>query len=387
MTTWRWDQGRLEYFMFDNMKTIAISLNSMDGINISQTGIDPLRPVLTADTGLPFAPNNYTVWRNYARVFGCSLLATRAGNNLIVTDLCKKIAEHTIREADEYLSVLVQNFRYPSPVFESYSANEAVVFPFLAVLKYLASVSESNPYPRISVDEVFSNLVGNNCTGLEDTFWYAKLPSTGHVPIGDQKRQVREMLVVLSQFSFLKWFGGHLYFDRSFDLANYLVGLTPLVHNPNADRLSEFMLLGSLEGNKTPAVLITESFEVPLDIVFTEGKRSRVTHLKIERSPLLRKIFFERHPKIQCNMCELIPKEKYPWTENILEIHHLLPLSSGVAVSLTGTSLEDIVSLCPNCHRSVHIYYKTWLDGHMANDFSNKQEAKGIYLEAKKAIA
>lgn len=373
--------------MFDNMKSIAISLNSMDGFNISQAGIDPLRPILTTDTGLPFSPNNYTVWRNYARVFGCSLLATRAGNNLIVTELCKKIAEHAIREADEYLSVLVQNFRYPSPFFESYAANEAIVLPFLAVLKYLSSVSESEPYPRISIEEVFSKIIGNNCTGLEDGFWYANLPSTGHAPVGDQKRQVREMLVVLSQFSFLKWFDGHLYFDKSFDLANYLTTLTPLVHTPKVDRLAEFMQLGRLVGSTAQTNMAIEPFEVPLDFVFTEGKRSRVTHLKIERSPLLRKIFFERHPKIQFNMCELIPKEKYPWTDNILEIHHLLPLSSGVAVSLTGTSLEDIVSLCPNCHRSVHIYYKTWLDGHKANDFSSKQEAKGIYLEAKKAIA
>jgi hypothetical protein len=386
MTTWRWDQGRLEYFMFDNMRAIAKSLNSLDGINISQKGVDPLRPVLTTDTGLPFSPNNYTVWRNYARVFGCSLLATRAGNNLIVTDLCKRIADDSIREPDEYLTSLVQNFRYPSPVFDSYSPKDDVVLPFMAILKFFAAAPLSEPFPKISVEEVFSKIIGNNCTGLEDIPRYSILRHTGNSPIGDQKRQVREMLVVLSQFSFLKWFDKHLYFDRSFNLDTFLQGLTPFIQKPQTDRLAEFLQLGS-ERSMTSTELITSTFELPLDLVFTEGKRLRVTHLKIERSPLLRKLFFAHYPNVQCNMCDLLPRQKYPWTDNILEIHHLLPLSSGVAVSLTGTSLEDIVSLCPNCHRSVHAYYKTWLDNQQANDFNSKQEAKAVYLEAKKAVA
>ncbi len=386
MTTWRWDQGRLEYFMFDNMKSIARSLASLDGIDISQAGLDPLRPVLSADTGMPFSPNHYSVWRNYARVFGCSLLATKAGNNLMVSELCQNIANNAIREPDEYLSVLIQKFRYPSPVFESYSSKEAVVLPFFAILKYLAAKSQNDLYTNISVEDVFSLIIGNNCTGLEDIAWYSTLQNTGHQPEGDQKRQVREMLVVLSQFSFLKWIDKRLYFDRSFDLPEYLQSLNPYIQTPQADRLQEFLQLGAMSGI-TSSNYLAQGFEALIDIVFTEGKRSRVTHLKIERSPLLRKIYFERNPVVQCNMCELFPQVMYPWTDNILEIHHLLPLSSGVAVTLVGTSLEDIVSLCPNCHRSVHVFYKSWLEQMQVNDFRSKHEAKEIYLEAKKAIA
>ncbi|MCF8244698.1 MAG: HNH endonuclease [Saprospiraceae bacterium] len=194
------------------------------------------------------------------------------------------------------------------------------------------------------------------------------------------------MLVVLSQFSFLKWLDKKLYFDKSFDLQEYLKKLQPYILPPQNDRLQEFLNLGAMPNVSLSSPLF-ESLETPIDIVFTEGKRSRVTHLKIERSPLLRKIYFERNPVVQCNMCELLPQVMYPWTDNILEIHHLLPLSSGIAVTLSGTSLEDIVSLCPNCHRSVHVFYKSWLEQMQVNDFKSKHEAREIYLEAKKAIA
>lgn len=386
MNLWRWDQGRLEYFLFDNLQAIASCLSGLDGIELNPKDIDPLRPVLESDTGLQFSPSHYRVWRNYARVFGCSLLATRAGKHLLVSDICRKIADGTIRDVDEYLTLLVQRFRFPSPVFESYSASEQVVFPFITLLKYLYSKSKDNAYPNVTVDEVFSVVIGNGCTGLESREFYSKLKSTGLKPGGDQERQVREMMSVLSQFSFLKWANKKLYLDTSFDLQGFLSALQPYSLTPVLDRVEEFVKLTSWE-SAPKLTMPGREFETPVDLVFTEGKRSRITHLKIERSPLLRKIFFEQRPRIQCDMCELEPRKRYPWTDNLLEIHHLLPLSSGIAVTLTGTSFNDIVPLCPNCHRSVHIYYKIWLNGQQKLDFTGKSEARIVYKEAKQNIS
>ena len=136
---------------------------------------------------------------------------------------------------------------------------------------------------------------------------------------------------------------------------------------------------------------ITKPFEVQSrelvsDDLFTEGKRTRVTHIKIERSPLLRKIYFETYPTTTCDMCKSDTKKRYPWTDNLLEIHHVLPLSSALAVTSAGTSLHDIVPLCPNCHRSVHLYYKTWLNTQVVNDFQNRNEALNVYAQAKSKI-
>ena len=250
------------------------------------------------------------------------------------------------------------------------------------MLKYLLAKAENDPFPTVSTEEVFSKIIGNACTGLEPTGYYRSLKATGIQPQGDQERQVREMLLVVSQFSFLKWANKNLYLDTTFDLQRFLTEIDLSLMPPVLNRAEEFAQMTLLTSVSKPLVL-GQSFETPIDLVFTEGQRTRTTHLKIERSPLLRRIFFKHLRTIQCDMCELLPRVKYPWTDNLLEIHHLLPLSSGIALLSSGTSLNDIVPLCPNCHRSIHVYYKTWLNANQVNDFSNKVEAREVYKEAK----
>jgi len=382
---WRWDQGRLEYFIFENLKAIASCLVEVEGIEVNPQGIDPLRTLLEEKTGLPFLPTNYRVWRNYGRVFGCSLLAIKTGKHLFVSEIGRRLADGSIRDVDEYLTILIQRFRFPSPIFDSYDSKEPVIYPFVALLKYLLVKAENDPFPTISTEEVFSKIIGNACNGLESDTFYRSLKSTGVQPKGDQVRQVREMMLVVSQFSFLKWANKILYLDATFDLQQFLADVDLSLTPPVLDRAEEFAEMTRLTSIPSP-LFSGQNFETPIDVLFTEGQRSRITHLKIERSPLLRKMFFKQPRTIQCDMCELLPRVKYPWTDNLLEIHHLLPLSSGIALLNSGTSLNDIVPLCPNCHRSIHVYYKIWLNGNQVNDFSNKVEAREVYKEAKLKI-
>jgi predicted HNH restriction endonuclease len=106
-------------------------------------------------------------------------------------------------------------------------------------------------------------------------------------------------------------------------------------------------------------------------------------HLKIERSTNLRKFFFANQTVYICDACNTNPKHIYPWTTNILEIHHLLPLSSSIMINSKGTSIDDVVALCPNCHKSIHEYYKQWLKSKNQEDFSSKQQALLVYNESK----
>lgn len=71
----------------------------------------------------------------------------------------------------------------------------------------------------------------------------------------------------------------------------------------------------------------------------------------------------------------------------MLDIHHLLPLSSSIAITTKGTSLSDIVGLCPSCHRSIHIYYTKWLKRAGQDDFRSKAEAMEVYLSAARELA
>ena len=380
---WRWDQGRLDYFRFDNVVRIAETLSQMEGV-VLNVGEDPLRAPLVEHTGLGFKPDHYRVWRNYARVFRCSLLATDVGHRLAVTPLCRKLADPSSGVTpDEYLDFVFSHFTLPFPAFDDYNAAVPPAYPFAALVKFAASRGSSG----VSLDEVFSFVIGNNCMGTEDMSWYQRLSPTGGSPHGDEERQVREMLAFMGQSSFMKWFDGRLYLDSS-DMAAILKATAPVVrHERKSLPEEEFFAIAETGGDayfrKLDIDLNDRGFPAE---TFREGGRTFRTHGKLERSPLVRKRFFELHPAAVCDACRLDVKRRYPWTENILELHHLLPLSSTILVGGTTTSLDDMVPLCPNCHKSIHIYYRQKLKDWGVDDFGSRKMAADVYRLAKGEI-
>jgi len=388
---WRWDQGRLTYFRFENLKEICESLVDIEGINVGGVGDSILRECLTSQTGLPFAPATYTVWRNYARVFACALVATQLDGNLRVTDIGRKLAgvDSTEIDVDEYLSFWIPRFYLPSPAFQDYTPFDSRVFPLCAVLKYLLANFLEYGEAEIDLSQVFSLIIGNRCDGTEPLEHYQTLRPVNRSPIRDEGRQVREMLIFASQMSWLKWYGGALRVDilpgdlQSIEDLRSVV--EPLQNHRSPTQQQEILALGRITTEIIKPVALTTR-EIPEDVLFTEGKRVRVTHLRIERSPQLRRLFFSKSSLPICDMCTCDTRYRYPWTDNLLEIHHLLPLSSAITITGEGTSLEDVVGLCPNCHRSVHVYYKRWFEINSVNDFFSKEEARGVYQSAKEAI-
>ena len=385
---WRWDQGRLAYFSFDVLKKICKVLVDLEGINIGSVGDPILREALTSETGLPFSPATYTVWRNYARVFACSLVATQLDGNLVATDIGRKLSgiDSDEIDVDEYLSFWIPRFYLPSPAFKDYTSSNHSIFPLCAILKYLLANFLEYGEAEIDLTELFSLIVGNGCNGTEPLEYYRTLMPTNRSATGDERRQVREMLIFSSQMSCLKWYSGSLKFDMDFQSIDNLRNiLEPIQNNRNTTRQQEIISLGTI-GNETTTPLVFNTRKTPEDIIFTEGRRVRTTHLRTERSPQLRQLFFCRNSRPICDMCNCDTHDRYPWTDRLLEVHHLLPLSSAITITGQGTSLEDVVGLCPNCHRSVHIYYKQWLESNCVNDFFSREEAREVYQLAKDAI-
>lgn len=186
----RWDQGRLDYYRFDNILRMATVLAEMDGVALN-VGNDPLRKPLVERTGLGFKPDHYRVWRNYARVFRCSLLATDVSHRLAVTALCRKLADPASGVTpDEYLNFVFSRFALPFPAFDDYNASIPPAYPFSAIVKFAAVRGNTG----VSLQDAFSYVVGNDCMGIEDLSWYQRLAPTGRKPQGDEERQVREML-------------------------------------------------------------------------------------------------------------------------------------------------------------------------------------------------
>lgn len=387
---WRWDQGRLLYFQFDVLRKIAKTLVKFDNADVTQCEAI-FRDTLEKATDMPFLPTHYPIKRNYSRVFQCSFLASFIGKKLVVTDICKDLASDNgaQKSVDDYLFNYIPRFRFPFPAFGNYNSTEPRVYPFCAIIKFLLSRVESGDEPKVSLDDIFRFIISNHCTGFEGIDFYKNLSPKGYGYTDTERRQLREMIIFISQLSILKVYDGYLYLDAIDENARNEVltkFLKPESRLPKADRIEEFYEMTSISQK-----IVIPTFEVftsdPTDIEFIEGDKKRVEHFRVERSGLLRKYYRQINPVPHCRACGTDMNVRYPWTEYLLEIHHLLPLSSTVAITGKGTSLADIVGLCPSCHRAVHMYYRQWLKANDQSDFISKQEAHDVFMQATREIA
>lgn len=90
-----------------------------------------------------------------------------------------------------------------------------------------------------------------------------------------------------------------------------------------------------------------------IDFLFREGSVTYKTHLSRERN-LLAVNFVKANRSSKCNICNLEFREKYG--EHYIEAHHINPISNyNKEYTL---DVNDLVLLCPNCHKAVHIYMR-----------------------------
>lgn len=92
---------------------------------------------------------------------------------------------------------------------------------------------------------------------------------------------------------------------------------------------------------------------------FEGGKKSKLINF-YERVPKLRADAIRIHGVI-CKGCKFDFYKIYgPHGENYIEVHHLVPLSSLVEVTLINPK-TDMTVLCANCHRMIHRNKKSCL--------------------------
>ena len=93
------------------------------------------------------------------------------------------------------------------------------------------------------------------------------------------------------------------------------------------------------------------------DLGFAEGKKKLKEHIYRERNPEVIKVakerFKEQHGgRLFCEACSIELSAIYNIDDNFIEGHHEIPISKVEENSITRP--EDIVMLCPNCHRMIH---------------------------------
>lgn len=95
-------------------------------------------------------------------------------------------------------------------------------------------------------------------------------------------------------------------------------------------------------------------------IVFEEGAIVETNRKIAKRSSLLRKIaikhFTDEHGSIECQGCGFRAEDVYGGDlRGLIEIHHARPLfMTGFRRIDRDTAIEQMIPLCPNCHRVVH---------------------------------
>lgn len=88
-----------------------------------------------------------------------------------------------------------------------------------------------------------------------------------------------------------------------------------------------------------------------------DGKLRTMTLTKRERDPRIRAIALARRGDC-CEVCGFNFAKWYgEFAKYCLEVHHLKPIAGAGAHGRT-TTLEDVVVVCPNCHRALHRWSK-----------------------------
>jgi hypothetical protein len=381
---WHWDQGHLAYFQFDALRQISVFVMNHD-FKTAQ------RKELLAATGLSFAgPSTHSPWRQYSRVLKLCLLISEVGTTAAPTPVAEILSKPGLVTCDEYLHFLARAFTEPSPALENWQSNAEFRYPLLFALKYLLTKRTVMHDPVSNLDEIIGayRMTGFDGTESDSDFIGAVSKNSGfeqagHTAPDNLRRQARESLRVLAQISYLHLESGNLIVSLDpVDAHTIFDDMQPIL-GPNAsDREAEIRRLAGLFKDGSSEDFFDYPNTVVNDIVqsgFKEGSKVKRTHITIERNQQLRKAFFEARPSPLCDVCILDTKATYPWTNRVLDVHHLLPLSSGTRVEQAGTTFDDLVPLCPSCHRAVHRFYDVWLTDKGLEDFPDEKCAKEVY--------
>ncbi len=389
---WHWDQGHLAYFQFDALRQIAAFVNANDFKKAS-------REKLLESTGLDFAaPKTHSPWRNYSRALKLCLLVTERRQEARSTAVAHILAQPGAVTCDEYLHFLVRATTDPSPALQDWRPNATFRYPLLFALKYLLAKAAMDEYPVAGIDEVIGAYKKTAFIGTEDQSQFittirdrVDYAAIGQTISHNVRRQARESLLVISQISYLHVDASNITVslhpkdaNSIFDDLHPIVG--PCARSPEA----EILRLASLFQDGSTSIDFDFPHTIIDDVVesgFHEGNKVKKTHVVIERNAALRMQFFAVRSAPICDICRLETAKSYPWTDRVLDIHHLLPLSSGTRVEESSTTFDDLVPICPTCHRATHRFYDKWLAKMDRKDFRNRQEARNVYGDLKQQFA
>lgn len=389
---WHWDQGHGPYFWFDSLRRLSQYV-------VAHNFKAASREELLDATGLSFAaPVTHSPWRQYSRALKLTFLVSEDQGKAVPTPVAQLLSVPGRTTCDQYMHFLARAFTEPSPALQEWVPNTNFRYPLLFTLKYVLTKRSVSRDPVSTLDEIIGAFLQSGFVGdePEEAFIGIVGPATGYanqinrVP-ENLRRQARESLGVLAQISYLHLGNSRLTVSLDAeDAATVFADLHPVLGPHAADRETEIRRVATLFRDGATEDFYDYPNTAASDVVqsgFMEGNKVEKTHLTIERNQSLRRAFFMAHNTAFCDVCSLNTVLTYPWTDRVLDLHHLLPLCSGMRVTTigtkTGTTLDDLVPVCPSCHRAIHRFYGRWLKQKGLLDFENEGQARTVYRDMK----
>lgn len=192
---WRFDQGRIEYFQFDEIRKLAKFAIEHD-LKSSK------REALVSATGLPFLPasDEYPPWRNYSRVFRTAMLVADVDGKAKPTKIAHFLAEDGLITSDEYFHFIAQTFTAPAPSFKEWEQTDNPRFPLLFSLKFLLARAALGTN-IVAYSDIISAYNISGFDGDEGQDQFIDLAKKDFSEVDN--RQARESIQVLCQISYL----------------------------------------------------------------------------------------------------------------------------------------------------------------------------------------
>lgn len=390
--SWSWDQGKIFLFQFPALRAMAKFLIANDFKSADQATV-------LAATGLDLpSPPTHKTARQYMRTLKLALLISERNGVAEPTPVAALLAQDGAITCDEYLHFLTEAFTSPTPALSKYTP-ATPRYPLLFALRYLLAKTAIGQ-PSATLNEVIGAYRRSALTGAENdsagqtaflgiaTEAGDNLAAAGPETAG--KRQARESLRVLGQISYVHSQGSELSLAITPDDALNIFQQLNAVPGPrNPDGNAEIRRVAALFGGGSAHDFFDYEMSTQSAVTeagFAEGTKVQKTHIVIERNQKLRTEFFKRYPTAICDICTVDTAASYPWTKRIIDLHHLLPLSSGTRTDRSGTILDDLVPVCPTCHRATHGFYGNYLRKKGRADFQSDAEARSVYATLKSSF-
>ena len=387
---WRFDQGRLGYYSFDQIRKHAKFAVDVD---LAAATHDKLK----AATGISYPSGGYVrPWRNYGRTFRLMRIVTQPGGRntpAVPTTVAHLLAQDGQVTSDDFFHFWAQSFTDPDPAFsKEWEPTTDPKFPLVFALKFML-IRANSGVGTSSYDEIIAAYIESGFNGDEDASAFFNiankawaLPTHLTKAEKDLVRQARESILVLSPLSYLNLNSKDVTVSLSVDFSMTFESLNGIRDIGAKDRENELAGLADLFASSIADLDLEQStslLDETIEAGFTEGTRVEKTHIVLERNSAIRKAFFDKYPTADCDFCKRDTNTEFPWSERVLDIHHVLPLCSGTRSDDEGTILSDLVAVCPTCHRAVHRFYTKWLKEQGRKDFADAAEARAVYDEAK----